>query len=147
MKPQHEAIHTLSSEEAKNLFKECKLAHLACHHHDEIYLVPISYVFFENAIYSHSEPGRKIEIMRSNPHVCVQVEKIKDFFHWKSALAWGNYEELSGDEATQAMRMLILSLNEVAPKISSLAVDMTSQLESAIIYRINVTSMTGRYES
>lgn len=149
MKPHHGHIATMKSTEAKSLFEECRFAHLACHNRDDIYLVPISYIFEDGAIYSHSEPGRKIDIMRKNPHVCVQVEKIQDFFHWRSAIAWGDFEELSGDEANEAMRLLLKKVSEEkgAAQMSSLGLDMAAQLESAIIYKITVKEITGRYEN
>lgn len=139
----------MKSNEALSLFEECRFAHLACHDKDDIYLVPISYVFEDGAIYSHSEPGRKIDIMRKNPHVCVQVEKVQDFFHWHSAIVWGDFEELTGDEASKAMRMLLKKVSEEvgSRQMSSLVLDMEAQLKSAIIYRIKIKKITGRYES
>ncbi|HEX7676010.1 MAG TPA: pyridoxamine 5'-phosphate oxidase family protein [Bdellovibrio sp.] len=146
MKPYHHNLQSLSTTEARALFEECSFGHLACHHQKELYLVPISYLYVDNTIYSHSAPGRKIDLMRKNPEVCVQVEKIEDFYHWKSAIAWGTFEELRDDEASRAMRMLIMKMNQAVELGSSLALDMTAQIESAIIYKINVKSITGRFE-
>lgn len=148
MKPHHGNIDTMKSEDAVSLFEECRFAHLACHIKDDLYLVPISYIFEDGVIYSHSEPGRKIDIMRKNPHVCVQVEKVEDFFHWRSAIAWGDFEELNGDEASEAMRLLLKKVSEEvgSEQMSSLGLDMAAQLESAIIYKIKIKKITGRYE-
>lgn len=148
MKPHHGQIGTMKEIEALNLFEESRLAHLACHNRDDIYLVPISFIYQDGVIYSHSEPGRKIDIMRKNPHVCVQVEKIDDYSHWKSAIAWGDFEELKGDEANEAMRLLLKKVSEEvgSSQMSSLGLDMAAQLESAIIYRIKIKKMTGRFE-
>lgn len=148
MKPHHGKIHTLSQEQAQNLFTSNRFAHLACHHFNDIYLVPISYIYENGAIYSHSLSGHKIDLMRKNPHVCVQVEDVQDFSHWKSAIAWGNYEELKGDAANEAMRFLLKKVSEEAnsQEMSPLGLDMAAQLESAIIYRINVERITGRFE-
>lgn len=149
MKPYHGQIGTLDSQEALSLFEQCRFAHLACHHHADLYLVPISYVYADGVLYSHSEPGRKIDIMRKNPHVCIQVEKVEDYFHWRSAIAWGDFEELTGDQAAGAMRILLKKVSEEADsmQLSSLGLDMTAQLESAIIYRIKINKVTGRYEA
>ncbi|QLY26408.1 pyridoxamine 5'-phosphate oxidase family protein [Bdellovibrio sp. KM01] len=106
MKPHHGQIGAMNETEALKLMEENRFAHLACHNRDDIYLVPISYICTDGFIYSHSESGRKIDIMRKNPHVCVQVEKIEDYSHWKSVIAWGDFEELHGYEANEAMRLL-----------------------------------------
>lgn len=147
MKPYHHQLQPLSASEARALFEESSFGHLACHHQKELYLVPISYLYVDDTIYSHSEPGRKIDLMRKNPEVCVQVDKVQDFYHWKSAIAWGKFEELHDDEAARAMRMLIMKMNQASELGSSLALDMTAQIESAIIYKIKVKSITGRFET
>lgn len=91
-------------------------------------------------------PGKKIEMMRKNPHVCVQVEDVQNFFQWESVIAWGRFEELQGDEASMAMRNLIRKVNEDNNRRSELEVDFAAQLEKAIIYRIKLEKVTGRYE-
>ena len=44
--------------------------------------------------------------MRTNPQVCFEVERVDDLTTWRSVIAWGSYEELTGDDAAQGMRML-----------------------------------------
>lgn len=105
-------------------------------------------MFFEDGyIYSHSKPGHKVEMMRKNPKVCFQVEEVQDFFHWKSVVAWGTFEELKGDAATVAMRLLLSKFVGSEKRRSELEIDFAAQLESAIIYRIKVEKSTGRFEN
>lgn len=148
MKPHHGRIDNLNETDSLRLLKEGHLGHLACHDHNEIYLVPISYAFEDGFIYSHSRPGKKIEIMRKNSRICIQVEDIHDFFQWKSVIAWGHFEELQGDAAATAMHMLLgkMTEREIGRGSSLLEVDMAALLETAIIYRMKVSKMTGRCE-
>ena len=146
MKPYHGELDNLYPNESLSLLEEKQFAHLACHAGHEIYLVPISYVYSDQSIYSHSKPGRKIDLMRKNPKVCLQVEDIKDFFHWKSVIVWGRYEELKGDQANRAMRLLLQKFREQNKRHSSLELDFSAQLESAIIYQIHIEKMTSRSE-
>lgn len=146
MKPYHGDIETLKSKENIQLIERNKFAHLACHAKDEIYLVPISYFYEDDYIYSHSKPGHKIDLMRKNPNVCFQVEEVQDFFHWKSVVLWGKYEELFGDEAIRAMRRIMQSLVSDEKRRSELEIEFASQLESSIIYRIKIDKSTGRAE-
>ena len=146
MKPQHGEIAALNTVDNIKLLERNRFAHLACHVKDDIFLVPISYVFADGYIYSHSKPGHKVEMMRKNPKVCFQVEEVQDFFHWKSVVAWGDFEELKGDAATTAMRLLLHKFYENEKRRSELEIDFAAQLESAIIYRIKINKSTGRFE-
>lgn len=148
MKPHHGEIKILNSEKCVELLEKSRFGHLACHLKDDIYLVPITFAFENGFIYSHSREGKKIEMMRKSPKVCVQVEEVQDFFRWQSVIAWGQFEELKEDEAATAMRRLIQKVidGENAGSRSELEVDFVAQLESAIVYRIKIERITGRYE-
>jgi nitroimidazol reductase NimA-like FMN-containing flavoprotein (pyridoxamine 5'-phosphate oxidase superfamily) len=145
---QHGNIKSLPKEEVFKLFERGHFGHLACHHRNDLYLVPVTYAFHEGFIYSHSALGKKINIMRSNPQICIQVEEVESFFRWKSALAWGEFEELKDEEAARAMRILIKSFSEKegSAPISELEADFSAQLENAIIYRIKILDFSGRSE-
>lgn len=135
------------SKEMISILERGGLAHLGCYHGGEVYIIPITYVFADGYIYSHSQPGKKIEMMRNNPKVCVQIEEVKDLFDWKSIIAWGAFEELKDLEAAKGMRLLIQSITRSQKvHLPSLEVDFTALLEKAIIFRIKVEKMTGRYE-
>ena len=45
------------------------IGHLGCHDYEETYVVPITYVYNGDSIICHSAPGKKIDMMRSNPKV------------------------------------------------------------------------------
>lgn len=148
MKPHHGEIKNLNSEDCHKLLQRNRFGHLACHVKDDIYLVPITYTFEDGYIYSHSRLGQKIQMMRKNPHVCVQVEEVDDFFRWKSVIVWGRFEELKDDEAKIAMRRLIqnVAVSADGNRRSELETDFAALLEMAIIYRIKIERSTGRYE-
>lgn len=148
MKPHHGDIHLLSAEENIQLLERNLFGHMACAVKNEAYLVPITYAFSDGYIYGHSKLGKKIEMMRKNPRVCIQVEEVKSFFNWKSVIIWGKYEELKGDKSTIGMRILMKKILEKEPAehISSLEMDLTAMLEAAIVFRIKVEEATGRSE-
>ena len=58
-------------------------------------MVPINYVLDGESIYVHSLPGRKLEALRANPRACLQVDEVNDPYHWRSAIAFGDYEEVT----------------------------------------------------
>jgi nitroimidazol reductase NimA-like FMN-containing flavoprotein (pyridoxamine 5'-phosphate oxidase superfamily) len=148
LKPFHGMVRQLNSDEIDQILLRNNFAHLGCHHHSDIYVVPVSYVYDSGYIYSHSKPGKKIDMMRKQARVCFQVEEIHHFLEWKSVIAWGEFEEMKGEAATAAMRLLLTSLSQKERLIhaSSLEIDISAQIERAIIYRVKVEKSTGRYE-
>ena len=147
MKPHHDKIGFLSSEDSIKLLANGKYAHLACQADGELYLVPITYIFDDNYIYCHSSPGKKIELMRKNPNICIQVEEKKDSLCWESVITWGKFEELKGAEATKVAKQLIKKFGETGLRDSdSLESQLSTQLEMAILFRMKIDKITGRYE-
>ena len=59
------------------------LARLACSHAEQPYVVPISFAYDgeSNCLFSFSAIGKKVQWMRENPKVCVEVEDVADRFH------------------------------------------------------------------
>ena len=68
----------LDSKQIDEVLKSNIVGHLGCSDLGETYVVPITYVYDGDSIIGHSAPGKKIEMMRSNPRVCFQVSQMKD---------------------------------------------------------------------
>lgn len=127
---------------------------LACQEHGVPYIVPVNYVYRNGAIYAHSGPGKKIDIMRKNPKVCFEVDEIDSIFKWQSVIAWGIFEELIDmEEKEQAMQALI---HRIMPLVTSPAghpshgiteseYDIGTKID-LVIYKIKITHRTGRFE-
>ncbi len=125
------------------------IGRLGCHANDETYIVPINYIYKDNAIYAHSGNGKKIEMMRINPKVCFQVDEIVDTFRWKSAILWGNYIELEGEKRQQAMQGIIhkiMPLTDRPTEEPSHGIP-PEEHENIIVYKIELTEASGRFES
>jgi len=125
------------------------IGRLGCHADGETYIVPINYVYRNNAIYGHSGNGKKIEMMRANPKVCFQVDEIFDTFRWKSAILWGNYKELTGEERQQAMQGIIHRIMPLTDRPSEDPSHGISKAkhENIIVYKIELTAVSGKFES
>lgn len=144
----HGKIEYMDENETTMTLARGSLGHLGCFFGDEIYVVPITYVFENPYLYSHSKDGKKISMMRKNPRVCVEVEEVHALFDWKSVIAWGVFEELHGDEAAYGMRTLIKKIvaERADGKASELELDFDALFEDAVIYRIRIYKTTGRFE-
>ncbi|NNU33412.1 pyridoxamine 5'-phosphate oxidase family protein [Mucilaginibacter sp. S1162] len=144
----------LNETEIDHLLKEQVVGRIACQSKGEIYLVPINYVYRDGCIYAHSGEGKKIRMMRENPHVCFEIDDIINVFQWKSVIAKGVYEEITDiDEKQQAMQgiihriMPLITSPEGHPShgITEKDSDVGNTVE-LVVYRIRLEEVTGRFE-
>jgi len=140
-------IQELAEAECRNVLEHTNLGRLACSHGDQPYIVPIYFDFDGNALYSYSMHGRKIEWMRSNPNVCVEVDEIIDQFDWTTVVAFGRYEELKETPDYETLRERAAELFRQRPEWwlpAAGRVPSHERLQVPIVFRIRVTSVHGR---
>jgi len=77
---------------------------LACAKDGQPYIVPFYYAHADNHLYAFSMLGKKIDWMRANPLVSVEVGEHNTSRGWKSVIANGRYEELSNRPEHEAQR-------------------------------------------
>jgi uncharacterized protein len=133
------------------------LGRVGCHANGRTYIVPISYAYDGHAIYAHSAEGLKLQMMRENPEVCFEVERIVDHANWETAIVSGRFEELHGHDALAALALLVARLSagivsETArpPTTDAMGVDEHHLAgvrgRKAVPFRIVVSERTGRFE-
>ena len=136
------ATKILSDAEAHQVIKIGKVGRLGCVDKGEPYVVPINYLIEDNAIYSHSLPGKKIDAMRDHPRICLQVDHIDDDFHWRSAIAFGNFEEIQlPRERRDILRKLLERFPQLTPVEAKLVQD--SAAPDSVVFRMIVDRITG----
>ena len=87
-------VRTMTTLECTELLDSSRLCRIACAKNDQPYIVPAYFVHAENYLFMFSMLGKKIEYMRTNPHVSVLVEEHGEHRDWKSVIVDGRYEEL-----------------------------------------------------
>jgi nitroimidazol reductase NimA-like FMN-containing flavoprotein (pyridoxamine 5'-phosphate oxidase superfamily) len=96
------AIREMSREECLRVLARARLARLACARDNQPYVVPVYLAYHEPPgeafLYGLTTPGLKVEWMRANPLVCVEVDEIAAHDQWVSVVAFGRYEEFSGGD-------------------------------------------------
>lgn len=132
----------LSEAEARNLIARGKIGRLGCVDNGEPYVVPLNYAFEDGSIYSHSLPGRKIDVLRAHPRACLQVDQIDDDFHWRSAIAFGNFEEIDRPRDRRAILSKLLSRFPLLTPVESMIVQDAAAPDS-VVFRIIVDRITG----
>ena len=100
-------IREMSWEECLRVLAGARVARLACSHKNQPYVVPVYLAFDEasRAFYGFTTPGQKVEWMRANPLVCVEVDEIAAYDQWVSVITTGRYEELPGPPGSVSERL------------------------------------------
>ena len=138
-------IRDLGADKSREVLRRGTVARLACVAGNEPYVVPVNYVFDGESVLVHSLPGRKIDAMRANPRVCLQVDEIEDDLGWKSVLAFGNYEEITNaGERGRAMNHLLSRFPKLTPVESYMAGGTGTP--APIVFRIRVDKISGLCE-
>jgi nitroimidazol reductase NimA-like FMN-containing flavoprotein (pyridoxamine 5'-phosphate oxidase superfamily) len=144
----------LTQQEITDLFEKSLIGRIGCNDGERTYVVPISYLFNGDHLVCHSRDGLKIEMMRKNPHVCFEVDEIRDYMHWRSAIAWGRYEELTNEHEIARVRTRFseemlnrkASLTSLPAAASEDDHRQKADFMKTVFYRIWITEVTGRFE-
>jgi len=130
---------------------------LGCHAGGRTYVVPISYAYDGNAIYAYSFDGLKLRMMRENPSVCFELDRVEAGGSWESVIVQGRFEELSGQEAVAAHSLLTNRFRQLGmpwlrtpPSATEQGWDRVHQWTftegSPVVYRIIPLEKSGRFE-
>lgn len=111
-------IHEMSREECLRVLAGGRLARLACAHENQPYVVPV-YLAFDvqpggkPCLYGFTTVGQKIQWMRSNPLVCIEVDDVMAHDQWVSVIAFGGYEELPDAPGNNGERFLAHKVSQI----------------------------------
>ncbi len=87
----------------------------------------------------------KTSALRENPKACLQVDLVENELLWKSAIAFGVYEEITNpNERSNVLNKMLARCPLLTPVESTIAKDAAAP--PVIIYRIRVERITGMAE-
>jgi nitroimidazol reductase NimA-like FMN-containing flavoprotein (pyridoxamine 5'-phosphate oxidase superfamily) len=142
-------VHEMTAQECRALLARMNLARLACAANNQPYVVPIHVDFHRDYLYGFATEGLKIEWMRQNPLVCLEMDDFSSQTHWASVVVFGHYEELPPVPEYEDLRRLAEELFQKHPmwwQPASVPLPGHEQRPS-IVYRIRIDRMTGRRSS
>lgn len=142
-------IDTLTHRQCVNLLSANTNCRLACAQDGQPYVVPVTYAFAENHLYGLSTPGKKIDWMRANPLVSVEVHVRDGGRGWRSVVIDGVFEELADTLDYEPDREFAWSLlsrhaNWWEPSGLKPVGSIVDAAETHLFYRIRIEAMSGR---
>ena len=87
-------IHDMTETECRHALRQASVGRIACARDNQPYVVPIYFVYDDYHLYAISTIGQKIQWMRANPLVCIEVDELTSREEWMSVIVFGRYEEL-----------------------------------------------------
>ncbi len=130
-------IHHLDPDGIETLLAESIVGRIACNAPGERpYLVPLAYAYDGESVYAISGPGRKLDLMRADPRVSFEVDRVDRSDSWQSVVAEGEFEEVTGADAIE----IAIGLIEGATGVSVVMGD------HSVVFRLRLTAKSGRYE-
>jgi nitroimidazol reductase NimA-like FMN-containing flavoprotein (pyridoxamine 5'-phosphate oxidase superfamily) len=141
-------IHEMSEAECRKALEQATLGRLACVRDNRPYVVPIYFAFDGKHLYGFTTLGQKIEWMRSNPHVCVEIDERVSHNKWMSVIVFGRYEELPDEPRYEAARMEAHNLLQRRTMWWEPAFVASSHRDkprfiTPVFFRIHIERMTG----
>jgi hypothetical protein len=135
-------IEMLSPAEIDELLRTAIVGRIACCDHGaggngRPYLVPIGFGYDGEAVYAHSGPGRKLDLMRAQPLVTFEVDAAEATDSWRSVIAEGTFEEVTGTDARSHALRTIYPPPAAVPMLGP----------ETVVFRIRLTSVSGRRET
>lgn len=146
-------LRELTHDQVNSILLGCAFGRLACTDGRTPYIVPITYAYDGKYIYGQTNEGTKLELMRKNPAVCFEVDRVTDMRSWKSVIVYGKFEELKGEAAEQARnkffgRLFPLTTRScIHPFQHETAYEPDDAMRiKKVMFRIKIERITGRFE-
>jgi nitroimidazol reductase NimA-like FMN-containing flavoprotein (pyridoxamine 5'-phosphate oxidase superfamily) len=144
-------VKELGRQECRDLLTRLGFGRLACARENRPYVVPIYFTFVSepDRLYGFSTKGQKVEWMRLNPTVCVEVDEVSTHIDWASVVLMGRYEEFPDRPEYAARRQEAEAILEKRPmwwQTGFAAAQTRGKFDRDIpvLYCIHIEEITGR---
>lgn len=139
-------IQEMTEQECRAMLAGTNVARLACARDNQPYIVPIHVDLDGEFLYGYTTLGQKIEWMRQNPLVCLEIDEVITHGHWASVVVFGHYEELPHAPEYEGSREVAECLFGRHPmwwEPASVPLAAHEQ-RTPIVFRIRIDRVTGR---
>ena len=138
-------VDEMGAAEIQALISRSNYGHLGCCRDGRPYVVPINYVYAQDKLYIFTTEGKKFDIIRENPKVCLQIESVESKSQWESVIVDGDAVQIEPGEEYDLAREAILEINPtLTPALSIRWMDAWVRENIEVIFRIDITQTSGR---
>lgn len=139
------AVEEMSNGQIKEVLERIVYGHLGMSRGIHPHVVPIHFAFDDPHIYIYTTEGKKTEILKANPEICLQVEEVKSDKDWSSVIVTGEAVKLKDKKEREHALEFILAANPtLTPALSIRWMDSWVRENVEVIYRITPRMITGR---
>lgn len=147
-------IKDLKKDRCRLLLQRNYWGYLAFTGHGSPYVLPVTYYYDRenNCIISISAEGHKIDCLRENKSVSLNISKVDSINDWSSVLVHGEFEELKGIDAKYRLRQFVDGIKGIIAESERSDIrfigDFSNSVKPdtvAVVYRIRINEMTGKY--
>jgi len=139
-------IRKMTEQECREALGRRNVARLACAQSNQPYVVPIHVDLEGEFLYGFATLGQKIEWMRLNPLVCLEIDELMTDGQWISVVVFGHYEELPHTPEYDGPRSVAERLFQRHPvwwQPASIPL-ATHEQRTPIVFRIRIGRVSGR---
>ncbi|HXW89842.1 MAG TPA: pyridoxamine 5'-phosphate oxidase family protein [Terriglobales bacterium] len=140
-------IVQISQHECKELLGRVSFGRLACSLNDQPYIVPVCFAYEPECLYLFSTVGKKVDWMRQNPKVCLQIDDLGNPSNWTSVVVNGTYVELREPQYAAEKEHAKERLAQSAEWWEAPMAERREQADDLsiepVFFRIDIQSMSG----
>ena len=146
-------ILKLGKSKCRILLSKNYIGHMAYIYKNRPYVIPITYYYDDstNALLGYSGKGHKVNALRINNGVSVEVAEIDSVNNWKSVAVQGTYHEFEGSTAKIYLHKFSEGVKEIIKNTEGKDLKYLSEFSSKIykegppiVFKINIEELTGR---
>ena len=123
---------------------------LALSENDRPYIVPLCFGYKDNTLYFHSgQKGKKLDILRKNPHVCLEFDIDHEVVKAEKACEWSmKYRSVVGygkGSVIDDVKSKQKALHIIMQHYSNLSFEYPeAMIQKTLIIKVEIESMTGK---
>ena len=146
-------IYNLKDHRCKEILHNNYIGHLGYVYNNKPFVLPITYYYniLQNTITCYSGEGHKINALRTNSNVSLEVAEIESLNQWQCVVIEGQFREFEGSSAKlnlhkfyEGVKRLIEEKEGKSPKFISEFSSKLYREGQPIVFEIAVSTLTGR---
>lgn len=139
------AVEEMGGGQIREVLKRVGYGHLGMARGSKPYVVPVHYAYDDPFIYIYTTEGKKTEIIKDNPEICLQVEDVKSEKDWESVIVSGEAVQITDlEERERALGFILKDNPTLTPAVSIRWMDSWVRENIEVIYKVFPRMMTGR---